>query len=236
MSFSDPMDHYSAIKFGVPFVPPATSPPSIIPIKDPCFTTSAKLEEGMSCESSRPSSDMIGYSEAVVPPAINLVADTQGDKNADEIFIVQTLLSPDPAKNEEMQREEASPNCRDSSSGGSVRDGSPDKKSKQEKNRDSARKCRQRKKAYIVKLEIELKEVKEELKKCKDELNILKSKGISEIDQQFCQMKEQLLAQAKELLSLGKSATPQLSEILGYLNVRLCFKNDKIGSLWNKIG
>lgn len=93
-----------------------------------------------------------------------------------------------------------------------------DKKSKQERNRESAKKCRQRKKEYLYRLETELRTVKEELAICKCELEILKGNLLSNVEYHFKTLKEELLSQAKVIIEHGM-VTTKLDEILNNLTV-----------------
>jgi hypothetical protein len=93
-----------------------------------------------------------------------------------------------------------------------------EKKSKQERNRESAKKCRQRKKEYMYKMEAELKAIRQELALCKYELAILKGDLLSGIEQQYVNLKEGLLAQAKNILEEGADAS-KLEELLNHFNV-----------------
>eukprot|EP00826_Nyctotherus_ovalis_P063407 TRINITY_DN929_c0_g1_i4.p1 TRINITY_DN929_c0_g1~~TRINITY_DN929_c0_g1_i4.p1 ORF type:complete len:388 (+),score=122.12 TRINITY_DN929_c0_g1_i4:353-1516(+) len=91
-----------------------------------------------------------------------------------------------------------------------------DKKSKQERNRVSAQKCRQKKKEYVFKMESELKTIKEELAICKYELELLRGNLLSRIEQQYVNLNEGLLAQAKRIIDSG-TMTPKIDEFVTHI-------------------
>lgn len=93
-----------------------------------------------------------------------------------------------------------------------------DKKSKQERNRLSAQKCRLKKKEHVFKMESELKAVKEELAICKYELELLRGNLLSRIEQQYVNLNEGLLAQAKRIID-SSTMTPKLEEFVTHLAV-----------------
>jgi len=99
-----------------------------------------------------------------------------------------------------------------------------EKRSKQERNRESAKKCRQKKKEYLCKMEGELKATKQELAICKYELAVLKGNLLSEIEQQYVNLKEGLLGQAKNILEKGADIS-RLEELLNHFTVHYIIKH-----------
>jgi len=93
-----------------------------------------------------------------------------------------------------------------------------DRRSKQERNRESAKKCRQRKKEYIINLENELKTTKEELAVCKNELEILRGNILTNTEQEYNKLKEELLTQARSVID-NKTPTVKLDELVSTLSV-----------------
>ena len=96
--------------------------------------------------------------------------------------------------------------------------GFDDKKSKQERNRESAKKCRLRKKEYVAKLEMELKLTKDELTACKRELEVLKGEMSCKIENEYINLKRDILLEAESIIANGVP-TYALAEILGRLRV-----------------
>ena len=100
-------------------------------------------------------------------------------------------------------------------------DGLVSKKKKQERNRESAKKCRKRKKEYLIKLEAEIKALRDELAVCKNQLEtarlnnektLLRQKMSADIDQ--------FLLQAKSMLNSSKPIGSQhFSDLLNTFNV-----------------
>lgn len=102
----------------------------------------------------------------------------------------------------------------------------PIKRSKQERNRESAKKCRQRKKEYLTKLENELQATKEELAICKHELETLRGNPLSKVEFEHEKMKAEILGQAKTTMESGILST-KLDELLNTLIVS-CFVNRRL--------
>jgi hypothetical protein len=92
------------------------------------------------------------------------------------------------------------------------------KRSKQERNRESAKKCRQRKKEYLMNLENELKTTKEELAACRNELKILKGNVLTKIEEEYNKLKEELLTQAKNIIECG-ALNVKLDEFVNTISV-----------------
>ncbi len=96
--------------------------------------------------------------------------------------------------------------------------GFDDKRSKQERNRESAKKCRLRKKEYLSRLEMELKSTKDELIACKRELEILKGEMSCKMENEYTNLKRDILLEAESIIANG-IPTSVLAEILGRLRV-----------------
>lgn len=71
---------------------------------------------------------------------------------------------------------------------------------KQRRNRESAKKCRARKKEYIQSLEMQLREVKDELADCKIQLEMLKNGIAINLIEEFCKVNGDLLFQARDII------------------------------------
>ena len=102
-------------------------------------------------------------------------------------------------------------------------DGLHNRKKKQERNRESAKKCRRRKKEYLIKLETEVRMLRDQLATCRNELENVKSSNQKvqvTLKQQMDLNLEQMLLHIKELLNSAKTAEPQqISNILNTFNV-----------------
>ena len=119
----------------------------------------------------------------------------------------------------DIKKEDNSPNTYKYSMPSSSFDERPlEKKSKQERNRESAKKCRQRKKEYLIKLEAELRSVREELALCKHELEVIKGDMFCKIEKEFVSLKKDLLSQAETVINNGLD-TSSLDELLSKLTV-----------------
>ncbi len=209
-----------------PFLSLPVSPPRMLPIK---------LEEPDAVIGVYPDASYLHrpaslHSSSATTMKVPLTAPTTEDSsNNNKVFTVQSLpnpvlevlqpVQPENLPEEMQQAEDHSPDSKESPSYISG-EGSSDKKSKQERNRESARKCRQRKKEYVSKLEAELKAAKEELAVCKNELAALKAKVSIAAEKGFTELRDQLASQIKKSLEVVKPM-PQLAEILYYFNVSL---------------
>eukprot|EP01022_Parablepharisma_sp_SALTPOND_P029100 TRINITY_DN72555_c0_g1_i1.p1 TRINITY_DN72555_c0_g1~~TRINITY_DN72555_c0_g1_i1.p1 ORF type:complete len:362 (+),score=27.52 TRINITY_DN72555_c0_g1_i1:934-2019(+) len=236
---SEPMEPPKAFKLETrqqiassPLLTLTVPPPRMVPIKleegfENCSKTGTEVYPDASYLCPHIHKDFVGR---------RLTAESSSNK----VFAVQSLPNPvledikmhNETTPEAMQGDDQSPISKGSPAASYASgDGSAEKKSKQERNRESARKCRQRKKEYMNRLEAELKSVKEELAACKNELAIARANSMQGLNQQFKQMKKQLLDQTKKLMELGKPAA-QLNEYLYYLNVLPQQTKEKIGQMW----
>ena len=103
-------------------------------------------------------------------------------------------------------------------------DKAPIKKSKQERNRESAKKCRQRKKEYIANLELKLKTVQEELAVCKYELEIIKGEMTCKLEKRFTDLRRDILSQAKAVINHNLTI-PKVDELLNRYIVLFFYNN-----------
>ena len=147
------------------------------------------------------------------------------DNSIEKIFKIQSipnlgsLINPN---SEEMKQGENSYKSNFSLPSSGLDDRNLNKKKKQERNRESAKKCREKKKEYLYQLESELKDVKEELERCKCELELLKNQINSNLENQYNNHRNELLSQAAAILSSGM-IIPKLTEILSKLLVLLIY-------------
>lgn len=100
-----------------------------------------------------------------------------------------------------------------------LEDRTTDRRSKRERNRDSAKKCRQRKKQFVQALQDEVNSLREELDSCKRELEMLKGSLLSKVEEQFDNLKNEVLTQARKIID-DDIGTPKLDELLNTLVVR----------------
>ena len=89
---------------------------------------------------------------------------------------------------------------------------------KQKRNRESAKRCRQRKKEYIMNLERELREVKKELENCKNELDLLRAGLEVNKENKTCKLKEEIMEKAQVIIDSG-NGMPELDQLLQNLIV-----------------